>query len=303
MTLDEIIKERLKRLNDIPDRLMNGVERSQQTMLNEIDTLLNQLDVVDGSIVMSKENIIKIGKITEDLRQVLHGSDYVDAVKTFINEFPKQAKITTSQYNKMGLDIPVDDAKMLEALTYGNQKAALDLLSDNAIDNALLTPIKQQLNASVTSSANFKQTLDTIRTYISGGTINDEPIEGNMYRYVKQVAYDSYATADRSYGQQINNSLGLDWYVYRGGELPTTRCFCDERNGKYYHRKEIELWGQGLQVGSCDYPWQGMRKGTNSETIFTFVGGYNCRHILVPVMEERVPPADIEKAKQKGYIK
>jgi hypothetical protein len=298
--LKEIVDKRLERYNSIPDKLVSGVDKAQIQLLKEVEDILATLDITDGKIALTESNMVKVGKITEDLKKAFYGTDYVESVKSFIQEFPAQAKITNSQYKKMGIDVALDDDKALKVLMHGNQTASLDLLSENAVDNILLTPIKQALSQSVTAQASLSETLTTIRTFIGG----DETIEGNLARYVKQVAYDSFATSDRSYSQKINDDLNLEWYKYTGGVLDTSRCFCDERNGKYFHKKEIEAWGNGEgDKFGCGYPWAGMRKGTNGQTIFNYLGGYNCRHSLIPVMAEVVPPAIIERAKTHGWIK
>jgi hypothetical protein len=46
-----------------------------------------------------------------------------------------------------------------------------------------------------------------------------------------------------------------------------------------------------------------MRKGTNESTIFTFVGGYNCQHDLLPLTIKQVPESALNRAIEKGYYK
>ena len=41
---------------------------------------------------------------------------------------------------------------------------------------------------------------------------------------------------------------------------------------------------------------------TNSATIFSFLGGYNCRHVLIPKATQYVSAEDLARAKSKGYI-
>lgn len=298
--LQQIIDERLKRYESIPDKLVSGVDKAQRALLKEIEDIMATLDVVDGKIALTESNLKKVGVITEDLKKAFYGTDYVESVKSFIQEFPTQAKLTIAQYKAMGLDVALADDKILAQMLINSQRESLTLLSENAVDNVLLTPIRQSLSQSVTSQASLSETMKTMRTFING----DESIEGNMQRYVKQVAYDSFATSDRSYAQKINEDLGLQFYKYTGGLLETSRCFCDERNGKVFHKREIEMWGVGEgDKYSCGYPWTGMRKGTNEQTIFNYLGGYNCRHSLIAVMQEAVPTQVIEKAKSKGWLK
>ncbi len=75
--------------------------------------------------------------------------------------------------------------------------------------------------------------------------------------------------------------LGLKWYRYIGGVIKNTRDFCIERDGGYYDEEEIKSW--------ADEDWDGKIDGTNEDTIFSYCGGWNCRHELIPVHESMVP--------------
>ena len=44
-----------------------------------------------------------------------------------------------------------------------------------------------------------------------------------------------------------------------------------------------------------------MNEDTNSATIFSYLGGYNCQHILQPIATDYVPKEDIERARSLGY--
>jgi hypothetical protein len=68
--------------------------------------------------------------------------------------------------------------------------------------------------------------------------------------------------------------------------------YYEKRNGKYYHRTEIEAW-----VKEDD--WSGQIQGTNEQNIFVFAGGWNCRHSIVGVPKALVPKEDIERVKAK----
>jgi len=80
----------------------------------------------------------------------------------------------------------------------------------------------------------------------------------------------------RSVTQRKADELGLKYYIYVGALDKLTRPFCRSRIGKVYTWDEIEKWdnGQGLPA-----------------TIY--LGGYNCRHDLRPISNER--------AKELGY--
>lgn len=73
-----------------------------------------------------------------------------------------------------------------------------------------------------------------------------------------------------------SDDLGLTHFLYAGGLIKTSRDFCVQRAGKIFTFKEAKTWnnGQGLPV-------------------IPYLGGYNCRHSIVPMTEE--------KAIEQGY--
>jgi hypothetical protein len=102
---------------------------------------------------------------------------------------------------------------------------------------------------------------------------------------------------DRSYTQTIADEVGYNWFLYAGGLMKTTRQFCKERNGGYYHRNEVAEWPQ--TAGD----WNGKMYGTNESTIFVTAGGYNCQHSIMPVSVFAVPKADINRNIANGNFK
>ena len=60
---------------------------------------------------------------------------------------------------------------------------------------------------------------------------------------------------------------------YAGGLIKDSRQFCVERDGKFYHLKEVQSWGNIQQ-------WQGRYRRTNEQNIVEWLGGYNCKHVF-----------------------
>ena len=84
---------------------------------------------------------------------------------------------------------------------------------------------------------------------------------------------------NREYLQTISEDLGMRHYLYQGTIIGDTRQFCQSRAGKYFTKEEVERW--------ASQTWDGKMAGTNSTTIFSYAGGYNCRHKLWPISVEQ----------------
>jgi hypothetical protein len=96
------------------------------------------------------------------------------------------------------------------------------------------------------------------------GTLSDR-----LERHSETIENTSLSGFYRALTVSKSEELGLDLFVYLGPEDEVTREFCAERVGKVYSREEIDRWdnGQGLDV-------------------WTYLGGYNCRHQLSPISLE-----------------
>jgi hypothetical protein len=237
-----------------------------------------------------------IENINQTIKNTIFTPEYEKSLTSFIGEFNTQAGLSNEYFQIILDDFEVKP--VYKSLLKSTQRNAIQLLNDDAFSQVLINPIKETLESSIVNNVSFGDTITNLRYIIEG----DETVDGRLISHVKRVAYDSFAVSDRSYTNTIATDLGLEFYRYSGGEIETTRCFCDERAGKYYHRKEIEGWGDGVGVGSCGFPWAGMNTNTDKATIFFYAGGYNCKHSLLPVSAKSVPQEVKDRAKSKGYI-
>lgn len=181
---------------------------------------------------------------------------------------------------------------------YSSQKALQDLLEEG-IDENFIKPLIEKFRNGILTKAALSDISEELKQY----TLGSEKKAGVLERYVKQVHSDSITQYIANFTEVLTNDAGLEFYIYLGNLQNDSRCFCDERAGKYYHRKEIEDWGNGKNLGKCGYPWQGMIAGTNSSNIFTYRGGWNCEHQLIPTLTLLVPKEDVLRAYNKGYFK
>ena len=190
------------------------------------------------------------------------------------------------------------------------QKQLLQISKQNAInafygsglDARFTQPFLEQLTANVAARAPLREAVKTLENLVTG----DGTADGRILANIKTTATTAQAVADRSYSAAVNEELDIQWYEYLGGEIDTTRPFCRNREDGIYHKKEIEAWGDGKNSAGIndirDGTWAGRIDGTDSKSIFTFVGGWNCRHYLVPVPDNKVPDTVKARARAEGYI-
>lgn len=303
MTPEEIIAEKLSRLNSIPDKLITSVEVAQRDLYTRLLELFSSLEKKEDIIVKSKRNLALIEEIMAGLKSELQNKDgvYYKAVKSFTDEIKVQQGLTDDYFDDVFGSMGGTFAKEAALTT---RRQAADLLLGSSVEGTFFNPVREQITNSIISGSSYKETVSALREVIIG----DKKKEGSLLSHVKQIAHDAFAIADRSYTANVSDELGVEWFNYRGTEIKTSRPFCKERHGRYFHKKEIEAWGEGKKTLGFRTPdvtghWTGEMIGTNAKTIFSLAGGYNCRHGISPVTIARVPKSDIDRAVEQGFYK
>jgi hypothetical protein len=252
-----------------------------------------------GNIRQTEDNIRRIGLITEELNKVLAGGEYKDAVQSFLSSIDEGVQLTDDIAKKIDSNFQPDNVqKQLLAISKQN---AINAFFGSGLRDNVTVPFLEQLTANVAARAPLNQAVKALQGVIEG----TETTDGRLLANVRTTANTAQAIADRSYSAAVNEELGIEYFQYLGGEIPTTRPFCEHREGAIFHRKEIEAWGNGENSAGIndinDGTWAGRIDGTDSRSIFTFVGGWNCRHFLVPVIKQKVPASVVARAKAEGY--
>lgn len=105
--------------------------------------------------------------------------------------------------------------------------------------------------------------------------INPPEKEGILEKEFLTKTQDFFSIIDRETSNNIAVDLGLNFAIYQGGVIGTSREFCKERNNKVFSKTEIQSWANLDFQGKSD-PYDP----------FTDCGGYNCRHQLDWISDE-----------------
>lgn len=296
--LDKLVKDKIKLIETGPANFYSSVEEEQKKILKQTIELIGELDTKDGIIQPTQRNLDLIDSIDKKLKKSFYKSDYISAASDLIGQLD-EVKNLTSEYFKAGFG--TFDNKKADLFYQQNRKTFLEsLISTTSTDQALFKPVGTNILNAITNGTPFTDLVSQIKTTVTG----DDKVDGQLQKYAKQIAGDSFSATERNYTKTIALSLDIQFYKYVGGELPDTRCFCEERNGNTYHIEEIKSWGRMENLGDCNIGggWAGMIKGTNESNIMTFLGGYNCKHSLIPISLALVPMAVIERAISEGWF-
>lgn len=281
--------DKLERLISEPEKFIENLYKIQVEIYREALRYIKAFDVKNGRILRSKKNIDLLAEFNDWYMAVIEKSGYYDNLTKFLNEFDKQATITADYFRKEFGSIVISE--LTQEIINQRKLLTAEIFINSVIDSDFKFIIKNHITNAVLGKSTFSSTLDTLQTIITG----DDRLDGKLVQYSKQVAYDSFAIADRTYTHAIAETLNAEWFKYSGGKRAGTRPFCLSRFNEYFHKKEIEAWA------SLD--WQGKIEGTNKSTIFDFAGGYNCKHSILPVSVFSVPDEVINRNIKSGNYK
>jgi hypothetical protein len=302
-SIEQLIREKTDRLESIPDGMLSKLEKLQKDIFPVVVDLISTLQRdSEGFILFSKTNLAISENIRSQLRAALLNSEYVEIVADFADEFDIQATVTDSYLAKVFPEFV--SGGIASDIVKQSKKTAVEIFINGITDEAFADAISKQVTLAVNNNASFTETFKNIREIVTG---NDE-VDGKIQQYAQQVAHDQFALADRAYTSQVSEELKAVWFYYSGSQIKTTRPFCAERHNRYFYYKEIELWGEGKKTEGLSLPqkngdWSGKIEGTNSKTIFTNAGGWNCRHSIIPVSIFIVPKEVIQRNIQEGFFK
>jgi len=296
-TQDEIIKSIIDSMQSSVDTLEKGIPKVQESILKELVIEVSKLDTTNGNIKTSVSNLKLIQKIKSKLNNVILNDSYINDVNDYLKEFDNTKVLIDSYFSTIISDFNGSSALYNEILS-NSVSVTTESLLGAGVSNDIITPISDYLSKAVTSGSNLTELIQDLTLKIKGDADN----LGYLLKNVSQIATDSLNQYSANYMATISNDLNLKWYKYQGGEKKSSRCFCIERAGKYFHIDEVKHWGNTPSLwNTCKtkiHKGGGRIDGTNANTIFIYRGGWQCNHQLIPVSESIVPKSDINRIKK-----
>lgn len=291
----DILKKKNRRLVVVPGEFLKNIVRVQGSVTDYITALIAKLHMNGDAFLADEKNNALIDELRVKVKEYLMNGDYIKSVTEFSKEFDTQKNLNNDYYAIVSEK--TFSTALGDSIVQGIKRRTVRSLISDSLNKGFLDPIESVLYTAVGAGAGYLETVTSIQNFIKG---NDE-IDGAILRYAKQLAGDAFANADRGYSKVIVDDLGIDWFNWSGDIIASSRCFCIERHGKYYHRNEIMAWGRGENVGDCGYPWDGMNRDTNENTIFNYAGGYGpCLHSIMGVSIFDVPKEDVLRNVENG---
>lgn len=299
MTTDELIKQVDETILNAIDNFQSSLSKINEDIFSEVVSEITQLKTSQGNITVSIENLKKIDRINSKINEIVLNKDYINSVTEFAKTFNDVQGILNTYFSSLSAEFGVKS--VYDAVRVANIQTTIESLVGAGIEQGLTNPIKNILNDYVVNGATQKSLIDAMKTQILS-----KPNElAGLEKYAYQITNDALYQFQGNYINTVSNDLGLDWFLYQGSEQNTSRCFCVERKGGYFAKKEIEYWGKTPSLwNNCKtkkHKGGGRITETNEKTIFQYRGGWNCKHMIIPVSKLAVPKSAIKRATDLGF--
>lgn len=268
-------------------KMFDAMSGLQGRLATRIAGILGDLDVRGGTILPTEANIARLSEVMQAIEAGFVDPQYERAVADYLRTFDKLTTNTATWANELGRFSP----DLLTSLSRQYKTIAAEyLLNAQSFSLTMLNPIAQEVAGYIATGGRYRDLVDSVSTIVTGGEEADGALLGNA----RTAVNDLVSVYERTATSVAADAVGAEFFLYQGRPIDTTRPFCRDRSNKYYHRREIAGW--------ADEDWNGKMAGTTAATIFQYLGGYNCRHVLVPVRQDVVPAADLQRMREKGYI-
>jgi len=262
----------IKGLGAVLDKIINAILARLASMGTNSEGVAND----------SKSNTHKLRMIEKDIEGVLK-DEYAPKIQDYYRSFIEV------ENNAVALSLEINDLKVGRGMFRDIRQNSL-----NYVENALL-------GDGVKARFIDDWMVNISRQVISGGdlfslesTVRNFVINGRFESYVRQIAMDTINQYHGALQNKIKAEFELEWIVYVGSIISTSRDQCIRWVGKQYlHESELEG-----EIAWANDNGSGMIRGTNKGNFAINRGGWSCRHEGIWVSDEVVPKAIRNRIKQ-----
>lgn len=296
--------------------IINGVDSSlesfdkealkaQKRIMEKIQLLAKDLEVDSaGNIKTTIANLKKINSIKAEISRIVCDDRYKEAVTKFCESFQKVYDRQNKYYKEHFAEATLSETaakkqKLLGQMAIDN---TIEGLTGAGVNAQITDKLTDMLKRSVTSGALWTDMVAEMRSYLDP----DGDGTGAFAKYAKTYATTAMGQFTGQNNKLMTDAIDTEWFMYVGSDIETTREFCQHlTKKKYIHVSEIpeilkgHIDGHDCAIYAKTGLPQGMIEGTTPENFQVNVGGWNCRHQLLPVAEEAVPE-DIRKKFQQA---
>ena len=293
-------KDVIDTLDKAADGFGNIANAEQKKIYEEVVTLAKDLETdVQGKVKQTITNLKRLNQIKAKLAALSKDKEWVAGIGKFVKYFDILQRQQNAYFSTAFPQLTLGESakkrnEMMKQIAVNNTIEALmgDGLKANVTDK-----LNDILLRGVTSGAKWADLQQELRDHLMG----KEGGQGAFARYATTYATTALSQYTGQHNQLLTKDLGLEWFMYVGSNIETTREFCEVlTKKKWIHKSEIPTILQGKidmpdgeVVEVAIYEKTGLPKGmiadTTPDNFQCNCGGWNCRHQLIPVADAVVP--------------
>jgi len=297
--LEQYQKDLLKEIDLAVERFLQASDRAQTRAFSDVVDLLKQLDTKRGVVLVNKKNLAIIRDIRKRLNRSFLNPEYKAAVEAFLRSYDNIAALQVKYFKT--IDAEFDYKETLKEITKQAKTYVLEQLLGSGFESGIVTQVEDIIRQNVTGRASYADLVKQISAYLADSTSKSP---GKIAAWSRQIVTDGLNQFSAQFSSIVSEDLGLEWYMYVGSNIETTRQFCQlMTHKKWVHKSELPIILRGsidgtkYKVSKTTGLWYGAVPGTNAGNFYLYRGGYNCGHQYLPVSAVVVPLAVKNKLK------
>lgn len=280
------------------DKFNSEIPSFENRINKEVRILVKDLETKGDNIVQSVNNLRTLNKINKALEDIFKDPKYISQVKDFATSFSEISALNNQYFNEIAIHKP---SEFLAELRKQSVADAVNSLTGSGVSANVTSKLSDLIFNSIKSGSSYSNLLESLRKNV----LTDKNNLSGLARYAKQITTDSLNQYNAAYQDNVTADLGLEWFMYVGALIDTSRDLCKACvKKKYIHKseipdivkgnfKEFKDIGGGISA-KTDLPY-GMIEGTDASNFIIRRGGYSCGHKLVPVSKIVVPKELVAK--------
>jgi hypothetical protein len=271
----EIGKKQSKWAAESHDALMRAVRLGQAALFERLLDWTDKIETDGRQIKFTARNLGKVGQVLKIVDSFF--KSFQKTVMGFIRRaFGQTLELNKGYFADMKPAKSVEDeARRVTLLRWGFDVDKNEMLPGGYFQKLFSSQaIAQRIAEQINRAMAMKMPLGEFRKLFRSALVG-RPGSGMLERYFNTNTFDLFQRLDRSVQNIYAERLGLNYAVYSGTIMDTTRPFCEARVNKVFDRKEIAGW--------ANLQFAGKPKMYDP---FMDCGGHNCRHHLSWVSDE-----------------
>ena len=302
------IKKILSTVDTSINGFMGKVPAVEKAMYEEILKLTKELKIDSrGRIRNTIDNYKILSELRTRLERVVFTSEYKKASKKLLKSFDDINKVTNDYFATFATSPTATTQDILKILRQESVNRTALYLGESGVNINVISKVQEILQTNITSGGSYAQMQSDMKAFIQGDAEN----LGAFNKYANTFVVDGVNTYARTYQTLLTEDLNIEWYMYVGSLLETSRPWCKHMvDKKYIHKSELDtvLYDNvnGVEICSAEIPCNsktklpaGMKKDTTPQNLLVNAGGWNCGHKFIGVDSAVVPQHIKDKIKKR----